>query len=235
MKKTLFAVALAAGMVGFAKAEDRAWAWSPLGIGIAAPVQLPLVDSDVYGLRFGGLFGWNADVFGMDADVVALETGSMAGLQASAFSWTSDSVYGIQGAFLANVVDGNAFGLQAAFANVDWCEVWGLQLGAIDYCNSFHGLQAAALNWNNTPSHGWQAGVANANQEEFTGLSVGAINYSLRLEGIQLGAINMADSMTGAQIGIINAVQRARGVQIGFVNMICEAPLPIMIIANASF
>jgi hypothetical protein len=234
-KKTLFAAALAAGIVGFARAEDRAWAWSPLGIGIAAPIQLPLIDSDVYGLRFGGLFGYNADMFGIDAGVVSLETGTMAGIQGAAFTWTSDSVYGIQGAFLANVVDGDVFGVQVASVNADWGNVWGVQVGVVDYCNSFHGIQVGGINWNNTPSHGWQTAVANANQEEFAGFSAGAVNYSLRVTGCQIGAVNLADSMTGCQIGFFNAAQRARGVQIGFLNMICEGPLPIMVVANASF
>ena len=235
MKKTLFAAALAAGVIGFAKAEEHAWAWSPLGIGIAAPIQLPFVDSDIYGLRLGGFFGWNADVFGLDADVFALETGDMAGVQGAAFTWTSESAYGIQLAALANVVDGNVFGFQASSVNVDWGEVWGLQFGVVSYCNSFSGIQFGGLNWDNTPSCGWQTAVVNANQEDFVGLSAGAFNYSQRTAGLQLGVVNIADSMTGCQIGVVNAVQRAHGIQIGLVNMICEGPLPIMVIANASF
>ena len=235
MKKTILAAALAAGIVGFANAEDRAWAWSPLGIGIAAPLQLPLVNSDIYGLRLGGFFGYNADMRGLDVGVVSLETGLMAGLQCAAFTWTCDSVYGVQLASLANVVDGNTFGLQLAAVNVDWGDVWGLQFGTVDYCNSFHGAQFGGINWNNTASHGWQTAVANANQEEFAGLSLGAVNYSLRLTGCQIGFVNTSDSMTGCQIGVVNAVQRARGVQVGVVNLICEAPLPIMVVANASF
>ena len=235
MKKTLFAAVLAAGVVGFAKADDRAWAWSPLGIGIAAPVQLPFVDSDIYGLRLGGFFGWNAEMFGLDASVVSLETENMAGIQCAAFTWTSESAYGIQGSLVANVVDGNVYGLQASAVNVDWGDVWGAQLGIVDYCNSFHGIQLSALNWNNMTSHGGQAAVVNANQDEFVGFSAGVINYSMKSTGCQLGVFNFADSMTGCQIGVINAAQRARGVQIGFINMICEAPLPIMIVANTSF
>ena len=235
MKKTLIAAALAAGIAGFAGAEDRAWAWSPLGIGIAAPLQLPFTDTDIYGLRFGGVFGWNAAVYGIDAGVASLETGSFSGIQGAAFTWASDSVYGIQLAAVANVVDGNVYGMQFAPVSVDWGDVWGMQLGVVDYCNSFHGVQFGALNWNNTQSHGWQVAVANADQEEFVGCAIGAVNYSLRFTGCQIGAVNTADSFAGCQIGVVNAVQRMRGVQIGVVNMICESPLPIMVIANASF
>lgn len=235
MKKALFAAVLAAGAAGLAGAEERAWDWSPLGIGIAAPLQIPFTDSDVCGIRLGGFFSWNADMFGVDAGVVSLETGSMAGIQWSAFTWTAEGAYGVQCAGLANVVDGNVYGIQVAPVNVDWSDVWGLQVGLVDYCGSFNGIQFAGMNWNNTPSYGWQTALVNANQEEFAGLSAGAVNYSTRLVGCQVGLVNCADSSTGLQVGVVNAAQRAHGVQIGFVNMICEGPLPVMVVANASF
>ena len=235
MKKALFAAVLAAGAAGLAGAEERAWDWSPLGVGIAAPLQIPFTDSDVYGLRLGGAFGWNADMFGVDAGVASLEKGSMAGIQGAAFTWTDEGAYGVQCAFLANVVDGSVFGVQAAAVNVDWSDVWGIQLGLVDYCGSFRGIQLAGMNWNNTLSYGWQTAVVNANQEEFSGLSVGALGYAQRLTGCQVGVVNFADSSTGLQLGVVNVAQRAHGVQIGFINMICEAPLPIMVVANASF
>ena len=235
MKNTLLAAALAAGVVGFAKAEDRAWAWSPLGVGIAAPLQLPFVDSDVYGLRFGGFFGWNTAVYGLDLGVAELETAGFAGVQCSAFSWTGENAYGIQIAPVANVVDGDVYGLQASAVNVDWGDVWGLQLGIVGHCNSMHGVQFGGFNWNNTPSQGWQVAAANANQEDFSGFTVGAVNYSLRMVGCQIGIVNVVDGATGCQIGVVNAVQRMRGVQIGVVNLICDGQLPIMVIANASF
>ena len=80
MKKSTVAlvIGLAAG-IGFntaARADDRAWAWSPLGIGIAAPIQLPFMDSDIYGIRIGGLFGYNNDVYGIDAGVAEVCEGN---------------------------------------------------------------------------------------------------------------------------------------------------------------
>ena len=160
---------------------------------------------------------------------------NFAGIQCSAFSWTVENAYGVQLAPIANVVDGDVYGIQISAVNVDWGDVWGLQLGLVDYCNSFHGVQFGGINWNNTPSHGWQVAVANANQEDFAGFMVGAVNYSLRMVGCQIGVLNIGDGDMGCQIGLINAVQRMHGVQIGAVNLICEGPLPIMVIANASF
>ena len=79
-KAMAVALAIGFGFNGLANAEERAWAWSPLGIGIAAPVQLPFIDSDVYGIRIGGLFGYNRDVYGIDAGVAEICSGNFAGL-----------------------------------------------------------------------------------------------------------------------------------------------------------
>ena len=91
-KAMAIALAVGLGFNGLANAEERAWAWSPLGIGIAAPVQLPFIDSDVYGLRIGGLFGYNHDVYGIDAGVAEICSGNFAGLQVSALSWTEEVI-----------------------------------------------------------------------------------------------------------------------------------------------
>ena len=238
MKRTLIAAALAAtlGFAGNARAEDRVWAWSPLGIGIAAPLQLPFTDSDIYGLRFGGLFGWNADVFGVDAGLVSLENGGLAGIQASAFSWTSGWAAGIQAAGIANVADENFYGLQTAPVNVDWGDVWGWQEGAVNVVNSLRGIQFGVFNWVNSTAYGWQSGaIGNATQEEFIGYAEGLVNYAMRMTGCQIGVVNLADEATGVQIGVFNAVERMSGVQIGVLNLICEGPVPFMVVANANF
>ena len=39
-KAMAIALAIGLGFNGLANAEERAWAWSPLGIGIAAPILL---------------------------------------------------------------------------------------------------------------------------------------------------------------------------------------------------
>ena len=99
MKRLSMIAAVAAVMVWSASAiadeeESRAWAWSPLGIGIAAPLQLPFMSSDIWGLRLGGAFAYNADMFGVDCGLVEISTGSVAGLQGAAFTWTMGDAYG---------------------------------------------------------------------------------------------------------------------------------------------
>ena len=66
------------GFVNASNADDRAWAWSPVGIGLAAPIQLPYMTTDVYGLRLGGFFGANNDVYGLDLGVAEYSAGDFA-------------------------------------------------------------------------------------------------------------------------------------------------------------
>ena len=120
MKKSMVTalIGLAAGFcfVNGAQADERAWAWSPLGIGIAAPLQLPFMDSDIYGIRLGGFLGYNNDVYGIDAGVVEISTGDVIGLQAAGFTWTSGDAIGLQVGAVANVVFGDFYGLDASFS-----------------------------------------------------------------------------------------------------------------------
>jgi hypothetical protein len=111
-----------------------------------------------------------------------------------------------------------------------------LELSAVNYANSFKGLQIGALaNWNRAASLGAQVAAVNVNSEYFTGFSLAAINNSRNVVGFQLGAFNLAERMTGLQIGVFNAAYRMEGVQIGVLNMICENNTPVLPIANASF
>ena len=240
MKKSLLALSLLSLFAVSSKADERSWNWSPLGIGIAAPVQLPWTETDVYGLRFGGLFGWNRNVYGLDlglAEICSNESvGNFAGVQASAMSWTEGNAYGLQVAGLANVVKGGTWALQAAFANAVWEDCRGLQLGAINYTVGLKGCQIGLVNWNDLASYGLDIGLVNANQMEFTGWSFGAlVNYAESYRGFALGLVNCAYDVTGCQIGLVNACDHMHGVQFGLVNMICGSPLPIMVIANAWF
>jgi len=234
----VISLAIGLGFVGNASAaDDRAWPWSPIGLGIAAPAQLPFMSSDIYGIRIGGLLGYNNDVYGVDAGVAALSTGSFAGVQAAAMTWTEGDVYGIQAALLANVVAEEMIAIQAAPVNVIWGDAGGLQVGAVNYDADFAGLQVGGvINWNRGTSYGLQVSSINANQDEFLGCSLGAlVNYSGKFKGFACGLVNVSYEVTGYQLGVVNACDYMHGVQIGLINLICESKLPIMVIANASF
>ena len=236
-KIALAALAVALGFSSVSRADDRAWAWSPLGLGLAAPIQLPFMESDVYGLRFGGFLGYNNDVYGIDAGIAELCADSFAGLQASVVSWTEGDAYGLQFGAFANVAGSSAYGLQAGAINVAWDDSYGVQIGLINCDVSFSGVQLAGIiNWNNTPSCGLQASLINGNQDEFSGASVGGlVNYGERYTGFQIGFVNATYDMTGFQLGVFNACDHMHGVQFGLINLICESKLPIMVLANASF
>lgn len=240
MKKSMVSllIGLAVGL-GFAtasQADDRDWSWSPLGIGLAAPLQLPFMESDVYGLRFGGFLGFNNDVRGIDLGVTELCTADFIGLQGSLFSWTEGDVCGLQVGALANVVNLKVAGVQVGCVNVDWSDVTGLQIGSVNYDAAFAGVQLGGLvNWDTSASYGMQVATANCDQDEFRGFAVGVVDYAVKYTGLQLGGFNVADEATGCQIGLVNACNKMRGVQIGLLNLICEGPLPAMVVANASF
>ena len=89
MKKLMLsmtaAVAVAVCSAGESE-QERSWPWSPVGVGIAAPLQIPWTDSDVLGLRFGGFFGLNYRVYGLDLGLVEMAQENFFGLQLSGFS-----------------------------------------------------------------------------------------------------------------------------------------------------
>lgn len=239
MKKLVMVMSVAltiAGICSNAKADERAWAWSPLGIGIAAPVQLPFMNSDVYGLRLGGVLGINSDVYGLDCGLFEKTDGEFAGIQCAGFTWTRGRVCGLQLGALANCVFEDELAGQLGLFNVDFGETsGGFAFGAVNYAISYYGLQIGALNWNNSSAVGLQFGVANADQEDYDGFALAGVNFARRFSGAQFGAINFADDMTGLQIGVINATERLHGVQIGALNMIVQSKLPIMVVLNAWF
>lgn len=241
MKKSIavavIGLAVGLGLSSVAHADDRAWPWSPIGLGLAAPIQLPFMSSDVYGLRFGGFLGYNRSMYGIDVGVVEMAEEDMAGLQAALFTWTDGDAYGVQLGACANVINGRARLLQFGAVNYDRADTKGVQFGLVNRDTEFAGVQFAGIvNWNDTASYGVQFGLVNANQDEFSGASLaGLVNYSKTSTGLQLGLLNVAYEATGFQLGLINACDTMRGVQIGLVNLIAESTLPIMVIANASF
>jgi len=242
MKKSvavaIIGLAVGFGYISHAATDDRAWRWSPIGIGIAAPAQIPYMSSDVYGLRIGGFLGYNNDVYGVDVGIAELSTGSVLGLQVAGMTWTEEDVYGVQAAAIANVIGEKMIALQVAPVNAVWGDAGGLQIGVANYDGAtFAGFQVGGvINWNNGPAYGFEVSPINVNREDFLGCALGGlVNYSEKMKGFACGLINVSYEMTGYQLGLVNACDQMHGVQIGLLNLICESKLPIMLIANASF
>jgi len=181
-------------------------AWSPLGVGIVAPAQLPYMSSDVLGVRLNCLLSRNEDVWGLDIGLAGVAHGSEYALQCGLF----------------DVVYGDSAGFQIAGVGYNG--------------GMFAGLQVAGLcSWNGLAAYGVQISAVNADQTEFHGLSFGALNYADALTGGQIGFLNLADSVYGVQIGCINACDKMDGLQLGLVNLISSSRLPVMVLANAWF
>lgn len=238
MKKLIMCVALTLGcaLAGESRTnEETSWGWSPIGLGIAAPAQLPFVESSVYGFRFGGFFGWNYDVYGLDLGLAEVCSGHFAGVQLCALSHTSGNAYGLQLGVLGNVVERRGVALQLGCVNIDSDEFGGVQAGLVNYTMNYAGGQFGLVNWNLSDAYGFQFGAVNVNRNEYFGGAFGVINHSAKFRGFDLGLINTAYEVSGFQLGLINACDHLKGVQFGLINMVCEGPLPIMVLANASF
>jgi hypothetical protein len=239
MKKLTIVAAAVMALGGvFAEAESsekRGYA-SPVGLSLAAPLQFPRTVDSVYGFRYNVFMALNKDMIGLDLGLVGINTGCLKGMQVNAFNWVNESVDAFQIGALANVALDDVAAFQIGTFNIVRGDFAGLQLGLANIQDEFAGFQIGGLlNWNSADSFGVQFGAGNANIENFTGFSCGAVNWASEMTGFQLGVVNVAERATGLQIGVYNAVEDMDGVQLGFVNLICEGPLPVMTVANASF
>lgn len=192
MKKSLIVAAFAAVCCYSNEANaavERPWAWSPIGLGLCAPVQIPFTTSDVYGFRFGGLYGNHVDVYGLDVGLVECQE-NFVGCQVAAVGWAS----------------GTVTGLQVALASVDMAAFTGFQIAALNWDNADSvGVQFAVANANQSDFTGWAAGALNASLN-FTGFQLGVFNLADDLTGFQLGVVNATQRLNGLQIGLLNLV-----------------------------
>ena len=192
---------------------------TPVMVSLVTPVQAPSRSYDVAGFRLSLLYGDCRDFKGLDVGVAQRAADGFSGVALGGLNIAGAQFYGVQAGF----VNWNSH------SAVDWrSRSVGIQFGAINYADSFCGLQDGALN------------VATGN---FTGLQDGLVNFTCDLNGLQCGnwivlGINIASgSVSGGQIGIVNYAQAMKkGVQIGIVNIIAENGwLPVLPILNGGF
>ena len=192
MKKLMIAATLAVATLSAVeiKAETN---WSPVGVGIAAPVQWPWVTSSVYGLRFGGLCGYNNDVYGLDLGVLDFAEGTTGSLAAG----------------FANIVYGEGYGLQAAALNYDGA-FYGMQVGALNWANyESRGLVIGAANVNLQDFAGFAIGAVNY-AGSASAVQIGAFNCAYEAKGLQIGFLNACDRLYGVQIGAFNIIANSK-------------------------
>lgn len=147
--------------------------------GFFAP-DLQLVDAseDVRGLRIDFVYGENRNVSGVDLGIVNSTTGDFTG-----FGWAPG----------ANLVDGDAAGVQ-------WSWIYSRTDG------EFTGWQSGIVSRiGGADSCGLQSGWVNLNEIDFTGVQLGLFNRAETLKGLQLGIVNWAERLDGGlQIGLVN-------------------------------
>ena len=210
----------------------------PVGIALAAPLQVPFSNYNIYGLRLNALYTESFETIGLDAGLVGYNRDKVIGLQAQgAVAWVDGNMTGLQMGGIANVVCGNAVGLQlGSILNYTRGDFAGMQISAINHNGTFYGFQVGGFNYDKGVCWGLQVGVANSDINEYRGWSVGAVNYAERLNGFQLGGVNiLAGSGRGVQLGVFNAAAKFSGIQIGVLNIIENGELPIMPVLNAQF
>lgn len=103
----------------------------PIGVTVL-PWSIPNFECSVYGVRFN--FGWGR----YDATY---------GIDWGAFS-ASQAFGGIGANLFGNYVTGETAGLQAGFVNIGNTDVYGLQVGAVNFAGRLHGVQIGFLNFN---------------------------------------------------------------------------------------
>lgn len=160
----------------------HASAFSPLGLSLFAPVQLPGEDFTVTGARINFIYGATHSVYGLDLGLVNETHQTMGGIQVGAL----------------NINKGET-------------DAVGLQFGGIGNFNvnkaNIYGVQAALINSNKAESLLVGVGVAAANITPFThvvGVQVGLYNTANEVSGLQIGVVNSAQYLHGIQIGLLN-------------------------------
>ena len=188
MKLALATAAIAATVTVFAaeSAADNgtegqgvgAVGWTPVQVGIFAPVSIP--------------WGFDWDVKGFDLDLFYIETVKLQGLGISGIaSRTRDNQDGllISGACNWNDADVHGLGITLG-ANLGFGDVYGVDIATFGMRNLMKGMDVNLLASYQKDFVGWQT-----------------INSAEELHGVQIGAINVAHECPwGLQIGVINII-----------------------------
>lgn len=156
-------------------------------IAVFPPIQLPLSDSNVKGVRLSLIAGRHKSLDGADISVFGGITDSdFTGLaMAGGFNYTGKKARVYVGQF-AGLGNYNAGQIQ------------------------IYGLQLSGFNINKGTGHtvGAQVGVSNYSpKSDVFGFQVGLYNQAKDVYGFQIGLINVAKNLHGIQLGLANINQ----------------------------
>ena len=192
---------------------------SPVMLSLLNPVQWPSSQNHVGGFRLSLFYGQCDDFAGLDIGLVGRATGDFRGLSIGGVNIVSDRLVGLQvGLVNWNSNEDTASGQRSI----------GVQYGALNYVDSFFGLQ-----------NGW----INVSEGDVSGLQYGFLYCACDVTGVQCGSllvfgVNVAvGKVGGCQVGIVNyAGEMTSGIQVGIVNVIARNGFfPVLPILNGGF
>ena len=200
--------------------------WTPVQVGLFAPVSIP--------------WGFDWDVKGFDLDLFYIETVKLQGLGISGIaSRTRDNQDGILISGVCNWTDAAVRGIDITLgANLGFGDVYGVSIATFGMRNLMKGMDVNLLASCQKDFVGWQtSGVCNFTEGSCAGASFAlALNMAKIEKGLQVAAINSAEELTGVQIGAINIAHECRkGLQIGVINIVLDNKVKILPIANGYF
>ena len=207
---------------------------TPVMVSLLTPVQAPSRSYDVTGFRMSLLYGDCRDFSGFDIGLVQRAAGEFDGLAVGG----------------ANIANGGLYGVQMGLVN--WCgksdadcpyHSAGMQVGALNYAESFAGVNYGLVNIAGERFYGFQDGFVNVTGGYLAGMQYGFVSYSGEVYGMQsgvwllLGVNFVGGAVKGCQVGILNfAGTMEYGVQIGAVNIIANGGwLPVLPVLNGRF
>ena len=200
--------------------------WTPVQIGLFAPVSIP--------------WGFDWDVKGFDLDLFYMETVKLQGLGISGIaSRTRDNQDGllISGACNWNDADVHGLGITLG-ANLGFGDVYGIDIATFGMRNLMKGMDVNLLASCQKDFVGWQTScICNFTENECTGASFSlALNMAKIETGFQAATINSAEELHGVQVGIINIAHECPwGLQVGIINIILDNKIKILPLVNGYF
>jgi len=200
--------------------------WTPIQIGLFAPVSLP--------------WGFDWDVKGFGLNLFYMETVKFEGLGISGIaSRTRGDVGGIliSGACNWNDMDVRGLGITLG-ANLGFGDVYGIDVATFGMRNLMKGIDCNLAASYQKEFVGCQIScVCNFTENDSSGASFAlALNMSRVQTGFQAAFINSAEELHGAQVGIINIAHECPwGFQIGLINIILDNRIKVLPIVNGYF
>lgn len=235
IRKFMIAAAVVAAMTASyaADAEEDietqgvgAVGWTPVQVGLFAPVSLP--------------WGFDWDVKGLEFDIFYAETVQMQGLSLCGIATrTRDEMRGVSLAGLCNWNEKEVYGINTTLGvNLGFEDVYGIQIGAFSMRKDMKGVDINLVGSHSINYYGVQiGGICNFTLEESKGVDVAlGLNMTKELTGAQLGGINFTHKLTGTQIGFFNIAEECPcGIQLGLVNIIMDNKVKVLPITNFYF